>query len=105
MTRLLLQSTRSRVRKYRKRTGGLGAGCPSSFIEIVKLSRVPRNGRIYFGTLKRASLLVPKLYVSSRVPTKYRLCPLITTSLQPEPFVILPLAPLRGAIGTGCFLN
>jgi hypothetical protein len=54
----------------------------------------------YFGTVKTAIRVFPKLKVVCNVPTKYRLWPLVATSLQPEPVVIRPVFPLRGAFGT-----
>jgi hypothetical protein len=47
----------------------------------------------YFGTLKMAMRLLPKLIVLSNVPTNTRFLPLRVASLQPFPFVIF--WPLR----------
>lgn len=43
----------------------------------------------YFGTLKMASRLLPKLKVSIKLPTKTRFLPFTAASLHPVPFVIL----------------
>jgi hypothetical protein len=61
--------------------------------------RLGSPGR-YFGTVKTASRVFPKLKVDINVPTKYRRWPLVATSLQPKPVVIRPFFPVRGAFGT-----
>jgi hypothetical protein len=60
------------------------------------MSRLSLSGAIprsYFGTLKIANRLFPKLKVWSKVPTNTRLRPLTMASRQPCPVVIR--SPLR----------